>query len=119
MSAKSKRRGDAPRAQRQKYKRFMREQMPELKERVEELQKRTRMADISEYGFAAVQDDSTWPFRGVLHGQANLARRFIVEKTFPNHDPDRAWKALRTGGWRIAKLGLVEIPRAVNPSVGK
>lgn len=57
-----------------------------------------------EVGYGAVRDgeENPWPFRGQLHGSASLARRFLLNATFPNHDYEEMWRKLRKGGWRIA-----------------
>lgn len=64
----------------------------------------------SETGYAAVMttSETVWPFRGVLHGSANLARRHLTKSTFPNKDHNAAWRSLREGGWRIAKVKISE-----------
>lgn len=65
----------------------------------------------SDTGYAAVMNTSetVWPFRGELHGSAALARRHLTKTTFPNQDHGAAWRSLRKGGWRIAKIKISEM----------
>lgn len=67
----------------------------------------------SDIGYAAVHEsgETVWPFRGQLHGSANLARNYLTSETFPNHDHGAMWQKLRNGGWRIAKIKIMEVAK--------
>ena len=65
----------------------------------------------NDIGFTAVKSDAEtiWPFRGMIHGSARLARHYITKATFPKMNQDKMWKKLKSGGWKIVKVKISKV----------